>query len=240
MTCYGGYRIYNASYSWWVVGFKGSLAEVKVRFNGSIGGYVSEVEDIHLINKSIDQTFAVLIDPDTREVFTEDGERLGVAPFWITDLTVGRNVTILSLYNNTIKGVVGGEFETKTPLGFFKSYIIMRIERTVTFPGMKAMCFDRVKGILLSTYGYSDPILLHFMNVSFIDTAGKYMQISRLKRIEPPKEIAPRELILGLLGLAMLGAALLIPLFVRFRRKQLMEAQTDNKNGDMIQYIKHV
>lgn len=102
------------------------------------------------------------------------------------------------------------------------------------FPGMKAMCFDRVKGILLSTYGYSDPILLHFMNVSFIDTAGKYMQISRLERIEPPKEIAPRELILELLRLAMLGAALLLPLFVRFRRKQLMEARTDNKTAILV------
>lgn len=99
---------------------------------------------------------------------------------------------------------------------------------------MKAMCFDRVKGILLSTYGYSDPILLHFMNVSFIDTAGKYMQISRLERIEPPKEIAPRELILELLRLAMLGAALLLPLFVRFRRKQLMEARTDNKTAILV------
>lgn len=77
------------------------------------------------------------------------------------------------------------------------------------------------------------------MNVSFIDTAGKYMQISKLERVEPPKEIIPRELISGLLGLAMLGAALLILLFVRFRRKRLMEAQMDNKNGDIGQHIKH-
>lgn len=227
-----GIKIYNASYSWRVVGFKGSLAEVRVRFNGSIGEYVSEVEDIHLVNKSIDQTFIVLIDPDTREVFTEDGERLGVVPFWITDLIVGRNVTVLSLYNNTINGVVDGEFETETPLGVFKSYIITRTERTVTFPGMKAMCFDRVKGILLSTsFGYSDPILLRFMNVSFINIAGKSMKISRLENVEPPREIIPREQIHGLLGLAMLGAALLILLFVRFRRRRLMEAQANDQTG---------
>jgi len=235
---YPGIMIYNASYSWWVLGFKNSLAEVKVRFNGSIGEYL-EVKDFNrtllLVNKSIDQTFTVLIDPDTREAFTHEGEYLGVVPFWVTDLIPGQNVTVLSFYNSTIGGVVSGDYEIKTPLGVFKSYIITRTERTVTFPGMRAVCFDRVKGILLSTsYGYSDPILLRFMNISFIYLLPTRMEISRLEHIEPPREIIPRELMLGLLGLAMLGAALLVLLFIRFRRKQLMKAQADNQNDNTL------
>jgi hypothetical protein len=220
------YRIYNASYSWSVIGFTDSLAEVKVRFNGLVGEYAG-TETISLVDKYIDQTFIILVNPDTREVFTQDGKYLGVVPFWVTGLDVGRSVMILSLYNHTIGGVVGGELEVKTPLGIFQSYTIGETEKTITFPSMKFMRFDKIKGILLSTHGYSDPVLLHFMNISFIDTGSTGMVISKLELVEPPKKIIPREQVWGLLGLALIGLALLVSVFAIFRRKRLMEAQAE-------------
>ena len=206
----GKYDILNASYSWRCLGFRKGLAEVIVKFKG----WIRDV-NTHEV-KHLDLNFTVYIDPDTRKVFTKDEEYLGIVPFWISNLRVVSRVTVLSLRNHIINGTVDGETEVETPLGTFKAYLISRTDETLIFPRMEFLCFDRVKGILLSTRNYADPILLHFMNISYIHV--QKMVISKLEYIEPPAKIIPQTWIVQVLGLIAIA---LVPIVIVIGRKKV-------------------
>ena len=213
VMCQGGYSRVNASYSWLLLGFKDGLAQVNVRFNGWVKNE-STGETEH-----IDFNFTVYIDPDSRKAFTAEGKYLGIVPFWISNAQVGSRVPILSLHGQIINGTISGEADVETPLGAFRAYSIHRTDKTINFPGMEHVYFDRIRGILLSTRGYADPILLHYMNISCILTGKQPIVVSKLEYYELPSRIIPTWRMLQIAGVIALAAASIIVALTIYMRK---------------------
>ena len=213
-----GKEFVNATYSWKVLELEDNMAKVRVVFKASIGRNGTE---------KMEKSLIVLVNVDTRDVYTPEGKYLGKIAWWLQDVKHLSRVIVYGKPPVQVNATVYEyEKKVKTPLGDYKCWVAILDKHPVYLFLSQWFFYDQVTGLLVAirTNTYYD-VVLNYMNITAINlpyTKGVKIKmfVDRIEGVEQEKNgFSLSEYKIYLIAIGLIVSAITLIIYGKKYRK---------------------